>query len=196
MTLFRPVFALCAGLALTACSSADRPQLIVGGGLALGMAMEKAEELVDQGATLRDFSENSDAGYVARVHGGVQMTRGWAAIVELEYTDVTFDLNGEEADATEVSTFASLRYALDVGLPVRPYVKAGAGYARSLEGSEDDSFGLKGAVGLQLDLSEAAAIYGEVQYVEYLAPSYSITGVGVESESATVGVHGGVELKF
>jgi len=196
MTLSRFAVALATCTLLGACSSDDRTRLIAGGGLAGGMAMERAEELAIGGATLRDFSESSDLGYVARVHGGVQFSRGWAAVVELEYTDVTFDLDGREADATEVSTFGSVRYTLEIDSPVRPYVKAGAGYARSLEGSEDGSFGLKGAVGVQAELSEAVVLYGEAQYVEYFSPSYSITGVGVESESTTVGLHGGVEFRF
>ena len=158
--------------------------------------MEEAEALAVPGATLDDFSESSDLGYVARVHGGMQFSRGWAAIVELEYTDVTFDLDGQDVDGTELSTFGSLRYTLEIDSPVRPYVKAGAGYARSFEGSEDGSFGLRGAVGLQAELSEAVVLYGEAQYTEYFSPHYSITGVGVESESATVGVHAGVELRL
>jgi len=181
---------------LGACSSGDRTRLIVGGGLAAGMATEKAEELAIPGATLMDYSESSDLGYVVRAHGGVQMSRGWAAIVELEYTDVTFDLDGQEADATELSTFGSLRYTLEIDLPIRPYAKAGIGFAKSFEGSEESSFGVKGALGVQVELTESIAVYGEAQYVEYFSPNYSITGVGVESESSTVGVHAGLELKL
>jgi len=192
----RFVFALLACALLGACSSGDRTRLVVGGGLAGGMATEKAEELALPGVTLRDFSESSDLGYVLRAHGGLQFSRGWAAIVELEYTDVTFDLDGQEADATEVSTFASLRYTLEIDLPVRPYVKAGLGWAASLEGSEDSSFGAKGAVGVQVELTDSIALYGEAQYTEYFSPTYSITGVGVESESSTVGLHAGLELKL
>lgn len=196
MNTHRLAVAFLACALLGACSSGERTRLIVGGGLAGGMATEKAEELAIPGATLRDFSESSDVGYVLRAHAGAQFSRGWAAVVELEYTDVTFDLDGKEADATEVSTFASLRYTLEIDLPVRPYVKAGIGYARSLEGSEEGSFGAKGALGVQVELTESVALYGEAQYAEYFSPTYSITGAGVESESSTVGVHAGLELKL
>jgi opacity protein-like surface antigen len=197
MALPRFCLAAFACLSLTACTDGERSRLIVGGGLAAGMAMEKADELAaTPGVTLRDFSESSDLGYVARVHGGVQISRGWAAIVELEYTDVTFNLEGRDVEATELSTFGSLRYTLEIDTPLRPYVKAGIGYAKSFEGNEDTSFGAKGAVGVEFALSEAMVLYGEAQYSEYFSPTYSITGVGVESESSTVGLHGGVELRF
>ena len=134
--------------------------------------------------------------YVARVHGGVQLSRGWAALVELEYTDVTFDMDGREVDGTEVSSFASLRYTLEINSPLRPYAKAGVGYARSLEGDRNDTYGAKVAVGAQFDLSEAVSLYGEGQYVEYFSPDYSIIGVGMRSDAVSYGVHAGAEFRF
>jgi len=180
---------------LGACSS-ERTRIILGGGLAAGMAMEEAEELRANGATFDDVLESSELGYVVRAHGGLQMSRGWAAIVELEYTDVTFDLNGQEVDGTAVSTFGSLRYTLEIDTPIRPYAKVGAGFAKSLEGEEESSFGVKGALGLQFDLADSLSLYGEAQYVEYFSPDYSITGIGVDSESITYGVHVGVEARL
>ena len=191
----RLLLATLVGLLLGACSS-ERSRFVAGGGLAAGMAREDAEAMHAAGATIQQISESSDVGYVARVHGGVQLSRGWAALVELEYTDVTFDMNGREVDCTELSTFGSLRYTLEINSPLRPYAKAGVGVAKSFEGEEQTAYGAKVAVGAQFDLSEAVSLYGEGQYVEYFTPDYSIIGVGMRSDSVTYGVHAGVEFRF
>ncbi len=187
---------LMCGLAVAMLAGCGAPKVVVGGGISASIAKEDADVATVDGLALRELSESSDVGYVARVHGGIQVSRGWAAIVELEYTDVTFDYDGRDVDATALSTFGNLRYTLDVGLPLRPYAKVGAGYALSLEGEREDSLGIKGAVGVLVDLSDSVALYGEAHYVEFLSSDFSITGVGIEAESATYGIDAGLELSF